>query len=134
MAYDLPSAPVMFELDLDAVLRRPLPVFKAIGRHHPVERDLAIVVKESVSHASVIAAIREATGARSLLREALCFDVYRPQAGANSSTSALAADEKSLAVRLTLNRDDATLTEAEIEAAVQSVLDALTKQLGARLR
>jgi len=133
-AYDLPSAPVMFELDLSAVLQHPLPVFQPIGRHHPVERDLAIVVKETVSHAAIMATVREACGMKGLLRDTLCFDVYRPRAGVGGTTSALAADEKSLAVRLTLNRDDATLTEAEIDAAVQSVLDALTKQLGARLR
>jgi phenylalanyl-tRNA synthetase beta subunit len=35
---------------------------------------------------------------------------------------------------LTLNSDDATLTEPQIDAAVQAVLDSLTKTVGARLR
>jgi phenylalanyl-tRNA synthetase beta chain len=52
------------------------------------------------------------------------FDVYRPKKTADGSgTGGLAADEKSLAVRLTLNRDDATLTDEEIEAVVKDVLD-----------
>jgi phenylalanyl-tRNA synthetase beta chain len=39
-----------------------------------------------------------------------------------------------LAVRLTLNSDEATLTEPQIEAVVQAVLSQLSTQVGARLR
>ena len=42
--------------------------------------------------------------------------------------------EKSLAVRLVLSSDAATLTEEAIEAAVQSVVCSLQHQLNARLR
>ncbi|MDU7590071.1 MAG: hypothetical protein E7K47_22320, partial [Acidovorax sp.] len=45
-----------------------------------------------------------------------------------------AQGEKSLAIRLTLGSDAAALTDAEIEAAVQSVLQALGTHTGARLR
>lgn len=130
--YDLAQAPVMFELALDAVLQRDVPVFQAVSRHQPVERDLAIVVKESVTHAAVMAAIR--IGAGTLLREAVLFDVYRPKKQAEAGAGSLAADEKSLAVRLTLNRDDATLTDEEIDASVKGALAALTQQVAARLR
>ena len=41
-AYDLPSAPVLFELELDAVLARTVPAFVAVSRHLPVERDMAV--------------------------------------------------------------------------------------------
>ena len=47
---------------------------------------------------------------------------------------ALAAGEKSLAVRLTLASGDATLTDEQIEAAVQAVVDSIASQLGGRLR
>jgi phenylalanyl-tRNA synthetase beta chain len=46
----------------------------------------------------------------------------------------MALDEKSLAVRLTLNSDEATLNEAQIEGVVKAVLDQLTTQVAARLR
>ncbi|MDT4881954.1 Phenylalanine--tRNA ligase beta subunit [compost metagenome] len=71
------------------------------------------------------------------LRDVMLFDVYRPkkQGGANSSApGALAADEKSLALRLVLNRDDATLTDEEIDAAIQAVLASLGQRVAARLR
>ena len=129
-SYDLPAAPVLFELELDAVLARPVPVFQGVSRQQPVERDLAIVVNESVSHDAVIAAIRSVGSP--WLRDAVLFDVYRPKKGAPAGS--LAADEKSLAVRLVLNRDDATLTEDDIEATVKAVLDALQQRVAARLR
>ena len=72
-----------------------------------------------------------------LLRSAGLFDVFRPQpqrAGEAVPAGALAQGEKSLAIRLTLGSDAAALTDAEIEAAVQSVLQALGTHTGARLR
>jgi phenylalanyl-tRNA synthetase beta chain len=129
-AYDLALAPLVFELDLAAVLQRPVPLYLNVSRHQAVERDLAIVVKESVTHAAVMDAVWAGAGA--LLRDATLFDVYRPKKG--SESAALAADEKSLAVRLVLNRDDATLTDEEIEASVKSALDSLAQRVAARLR
>ena len=129
-SYDLPQAPVLFELALDAVLTRQIPVFQPVGRHQLVERDLAIVVKESITHAAVMDAVRAPVSP--WLRDAVLFDVYRPKKQAEGG--ALAADEKSLAVRLVLSRDDATLTEEEIEISVRAVLDALQQRVAARLR
>ncbi len=142
-AYELASAPVMFELDLDAVLQRPIPVFRPVAKHQPVERDIAVLVAEQVSHAALMASVHAAP-TKGLLRNATLFDVYRPrpQAAVGDAAAAVAAavvvpaqpSEKSLAVRLTLNSDAATLTEEEIEQAVQAVLDQLATDLGARQR
>jgi phenylalanyl-tRNA synthetase beta chain len=44
------------------------------------------------------------------------------------------AAQKSMALRLTLNSDDATLTEAQIQAAVDAVLTTLVEQVDARQR
>ncbi|WP_374523304.1 phenylalanine--tRNA ligase subunit beta [Hydrogenophaga sp.] len=129
-SYELPTAPVLFELELDAVLARPVPQFQGVSRQQPVERDLAIVVNESVAHDAVMAAIRSVGSP--WLRDAVLFDVYRPKKGAPAGS--LASDEKSLAVRLVLNRDDATLTEDDIETTVKAVLDALQQRVAARLR
>ncbi|MGE0100438.1 MAG: phenylalanine--tRNA ligase subunit beta [Hydrogenophaga sp.] len=133
-AYELPQAPVMFELDLDAVLEHPVPAYQVVGRHQAVERDLAIVVKESVTHAAIMDAIR--APANPWLRDVVLFDVYRPkkQAGGQGGAGALNDDEKSLAVRLVLNRDDATLTEEDIEATVKGALASVEQRLAGRLR
>ena len=60
----------------------------------------------------------------------MLFDVYRPKV----DSAGVALDEKSLAVRLTLNSDEATLNESQIDGAVQAVVAQLTQQLAARLR
>ena len=130
-SWDLPQAPVLFELELDAVLARPVPQARPVPRFQGVERDIAVVVKEGVTHAALMDAIH-ASDTGKVLRAAYLFDVYRAKPGAASN--ALASDEKSLAVRLQLNADDATLTEEQIEATVKAVLAELTLRLGARLR
>jgi phenylalanyl-tRNA synthetase beta chain len=129
-AYEITGgAPVVFELDLEAALTRTLPQGQPLPRQQAVQRDLALVVKDSVSHDALMAAITAAGGA--LLRSAKLFDVFKPAAG---STTDLQADERSLAVRLELLDDEATLTDERIEAAVASIVAATTQQLGARLR
>ena len=128
-AWDLPHAPVMFELEMSAVLQRTVPSFSGVARHQAVERDLALWVDEQVTHAALMQAIWAAP-TQGLLRDAVLFDVYRPSAKAGEP----AAREKSLAVRLTLNSDEATLTEPQIESAVAAVVQLLQQHLHARLR
>ena len=128
-AYDLPGAPLMFELDLDAVLARDVPAFTTVARFQSVERDLALIVSESVSHAALITAIHDAP-TQGLLRSAALFDVYRPK----QSGAGFVDGEKSLAVRMTLRSDAGTLTDDQIDTAVQAVIDHLGNRLGARLR
>ena len=134
--WDLPQAPVLFELELDAVLARQVPQLRPITKYQAVQRDLAIVVAEQVTHAQVQEAIAAAV-APSTLRAAVLFDVYRPKplrAGEVAGAGALQPGEKSLAVRLTLASDTASLTEAEIDAAVQAVVTQLVERTGAKLR
>lgn len=127
--YDLPLAPVLFELELDAVLARMVPRFEPVAKHQAVERDIAVIVDEAVAHSALMAAIHSAP-ATGFLQDAVLFDVYRPK----QSTAGLSEGEKSLAVRLTLHSKEATLTEAQIEATVAAVLTQLVSALGARLR
>jgi phenylalanyl-tRNA synthetase beta chain len=127
--WDLPQAPVLFELDLDAVLARDIPSFEPVPRFQPAERDIAVIVADAVTHAQLMEAIRSAD-AGGLLRDAVLFDVYKPKQAA----AGLAANEKSLAVRLTLASSEATLTDEQIEAAVQAVVDRIATKLGGRLR
>jgi phenylalanyl-tRNA synthetase beta chain len=128
-SWDLAQAPVMFELSLDAVLHRDVPKSTGVAKFPNVERDIAVIVKDNVTHAQLMAGVYAAK-TQGLLRNAVLFDVYRPKA----ESTAMAMDEKSLAVRLTLNSDEATLNEAQIEGVVQAVLAELATQVSARLR
>jgi phenylalanyl-tRNA synthetase beta chain len=108
---------------LDAVA--PLRVHvEPIPRFPEVERDLAVIVAESRTAAEVHAAIEAHGGG--LLRRVRLFDVYRG--------APLAANEKSLACRLVLGAKDRTLTEVEVDAAVEAVRKGLEADLGAHLR
>lgn len=128
-SWDLSSAPVMFELNLDAVTEREVPVAQAVERFPNVERDIAVFVKENVAHDQVMAAVHAAT-TQGWLRHAVLFDVYRTK----TANVSMAADEKSLAIRLTLNSHEATLNDVQIDQAVQAVVAQLAQQFSARLR
>jgi phenylalanyl-tRNA synthetase beta chain len=127
--YELPQAPILFELDLAAVMQRDLPAAKPVAKFQDVERDLAVIVREGVGHAALMTAIHAAP-TQGLLQGALLFDVYRPK----ENSVGMEQGEKSLAVRLTLGSMEATLTEEQIEQAVAAVLKQLQQDLGARLR
>ncbi len=127
--YELAQAPVLFELALDAVLQRPVPEFRPVSKLQAVERDIAVIVPERVTHAMLMEAIN-AADTQGRLKDAVLFDIYRPQQGNTS----MQVGEKSLAVRLVLSGELATLTDEEIESAVQAVLASLEARVGARLR
>lgn len=136
--WEFASAPIMFEIELDSVIRRDVPSFGTVARFQAVERDIAVLVSEDVTHAALMKTIWAAdTGG--VLRDAVLFDVYR---GRTSAPAELASGApvsevdgaKSLAIRLRFNSDVATLTESEIDRAMNAVIGALTNTLGAKLR
>jgi phenylalanyl-tRNA synthetase beta chain len=132
-AYDLAQAPVMFELEHDAVLQRDVPAFTSVSKFHAVERDIAVLVKESVSHDALLGAVWAAPTAGTL-RDAALFDIYRPKVSQDAAIAVGETGEKSMAVRLKLNSTDATLTDEQIEVTVQAILTSLKESLGARQR
>jgi phenylalanyl-tRNA synthetase beta chain len=127
--HDLAQAPVLFELDLEAVLVREVPLFKPVSKLQPVERDIAVIVPEAVTHTQIMATIAKAE-TKGLLKSATLFDIYRPQTGHTS----MRQGEKSLAVRVILGNDDTTLTDQTIEAVVGCITAELQNGLQARLR
>ena len=122
-AYELNQTPILFEIDLEPLVSRQVPVFSGVSKFQAVERDIAVLVEESVSHDDLMRVIWAAP-VQGLLRQANLFDIYRP---ANSS-------EKSMAIRLSLNSDGRALTDVEIDASVAAVLAELSDKLGAKQR
>ena len=103
---------------------RPVDVHAATPSRHPAaERDLAVVVPESAEAAAVAAAIKASAGPA--LASVRLFDIYRG--------SPLRSDEKSLAWRLVFQAEDRTLTEPEIEVAINAITVALAA-IGGRIR
>jgi len=127
--WEFAQAPVVFELDLDAVTQRDVPAFEPVPRFQPAQRDIALVVKDAVTHDAILSAIGSAASG-GLLRDAFLFDVYKPK----QAVAGMAPDEKSVALRLTLASNDATLTDDQIEAAVKAIVAEVASRTGGRLR
>ena len=108
---------------LDAATPKSIHV-QPIGRFPVVERDLAVIVAESLAASEVESVFWKHAG--DLLQEARLFDLYRG--------APLAATEKSLAYRLVFGTNDRTLTEAEVDAAVAAVRAGLESDIEARIR
>jgi len=128
-AYDLPQAPVLFELDADVLAQRVVPAFTSVPKMQSVYRDLALVVLDTTPHDALIAAITQAPS-EGLVRGARLFDIYKPK----TPVAGMADNERSLAVRVELRDDEQTLTDERIDTAMKAVLSALVEGIGARVR
>lgn len=123
------EAPALaFEIFLDAI-----PAPRAKGRTkppldkldlQPLTRDFAFIVEDSVSAQDVV---RAAIGAdKQLITDVNLFDVYRGER--------MSAGKKSLAIEVTLQPREKTLTDADIEAASAKIVSAVMKATGGTLR
>ena len=127
-AYELPHAPLLFELDLDAVLVRDVPSAQPVPKHQSSWRDIALVVSDKVGHDRLVGSL--AHDPSGLVRSVLLFDVYRPsQPGGD-----IGVGEHSMALRLELLDEQANLTDERIDAAVAAAVQRAKAAVGARLR
>ena len=90
----------------------------------PVARDFAFVVDRSVSAAKLIKAVRDAE--KNMIREVSVFDAYEGDR--------MEPGKKSVALSVTLQPIDKTLTDAEIESVSIRITSAVTRATGAVLR
>ncbi|MBB1630050.1 phenylalanine--tRNA ligase subunit beta [Cupriavidus sp. UME77] len=131
--YELTQAPVVFELDLQALREVGLPSYTEISKFPAAVRDLALVVKQSVRVQDLLDAMREALekqGSARYCQSLVLFDEFRPKA----ASAAIGADEKSLAFRLTLQDTGATLQDETVDSAVRCMVEAAGAAFQARMR
>jgi phenylalanyl-tRNA synthetase beta chain len=127
--YDLPLAPVVFEIDTAALQSVNVPVYQEISKFQAVKRDLALVVKQSVSVQEMIDVFSAEIGrneACKIVQAIVLFDEYRGKG--------LEADEKSLAFRFSLQDTQATLQDDKVEAAMTALTQAAGLKFAAKLR
>ncbi|BAL25819.1 phenylalanine--tRNA ligase subunit beta [Azoarcus sp. KH32C] len=122
--YELGSAPVAFELELDAALAARLPSYQEISRQPAVTRDLALVVDQVCPVARVVEVLREAAPA--IVKAIELFDVYHGKG--------IEDGKKSLAFSVLMQDTQRTLEDAEVDAAVAAIVSHADTTLGARLR
>jgi phenylalanyl-tRNA synthetase beta chain len=128
-ALDAKGPLVGFEILLDSL---PLPKYRptkikpklAISDLQPVRRDFAFVVGREVAAGEVVRAAENAE--RGLITGVTLFDIYEGPG--------IEADKKSLALEVTLQPSDRTLTDAELEAVSAKIVAAVAKKTGAVLR
>ena len=129
--YDLPAAPMVFELLLDGMNTRKLPAFKEVSRQPVVVRDLAFVVEQKIATAQLKKALTEVKDDNlAWLKSVILFDEFVPK----EEGKGLNLNEKSLAFRLTLQASDRSLTDADIEPLLKKMIDHAGQHCAARLR
>lgn len=124
--YDLRDAVFLAELNLDLLLARrnpsrsfrPLPAFPAI------RRDVAMIVPETTTHDAVLQVVKQTKPAN--LESVELFDVFR---GKN-----VAAGQKSLAYAFTYRNPERTLTDAEVNASHEKLVEQFKTSLQAAVR
>jgi len=124
------EGPVLaFEIEVDAL---PAPRAKATRAKPPLDlsalmpltRDFAFVVEEKIAAADLVRAAAAAD--KALITDVALFDVYRGQ-GVDDG-------KKSLAIEVTLQPREKTLTDADIEAVSQRIVAQVLKATGGTLR
>lgn len=121
--FELPAV-ILFEVSLDALCRREVPVAVEPSRFPEVSRDLAILIDEEFEAGDIERTVRDAAGP--LLASLRVLDVYRG--------GAVPAGSKSIALGLTWQHPSRTLGDAEIDQVIDSIIKALQTRFNASLR
>jgi phenylalanyl-tRNA synthetase beta chain len=124
--YDLRDAVLLAELSLDQLLTRRMAAktFKPLPAFPSIRRDVAILVPEATTHEAVLQVVRQAKAAN--LESVELFDVFR---GKNVPTG-----QKSAAYSFTYRNPERTLTDVEVNAEHNKIVDAFKAQLKAAIR
>ncbi|HTQ01212.1 MAG TPA: phenylalanine--tRNA ligase subunit beta [Casimicrobiaceae bacterium] len=122
--FDLPKAPIVFELALEDLTNGAVPAGRALSKLPVVRRDLALVVDEAVPAQSLLDALERAKPPHVI--SIGLFDVYRGRG--------LTDGRKSLAILVLMQDTSRTLTDADIDATEALLLSVARDQFGATLR
>ena len=122
--YDLPLAPIVFELDFDAVKAASVPSYIEVSKFPVVIRDLAVVVDQGIALQAILDGLKGQLPA--LVNDVQLFDVY--------AGKGVAENKKSLALRIVMQDTQRTLLDSEVDAAMQQLVSCLERAFGAQLR
>ena len=116
----------VMDINLDKLLekRTGKMKFKEISKFPSIKKDLAFVVDKSVESKDIETVIKKAGG--SMLTNIEVFDVYT---GTN-----IGENEKSIAYSLTFMDSKKTLTEEEVTAVFEKIIQMVENKCGAKLR
>ena len=122
--WDFVNPVYLFEIDLQPILERSVPVFSELSRYPEVRRDLALIVDRQLAASEVLSAVRKSAGEN--LSDLKLFDIYQGKG--------IDPERKSLALGLTFRHSSRTLNEEEVGQSVDAVVQTLKEAFGASLR
>lgn len=122
--WELPSAPVLFEVAIEALLQRELPRQGGISRFQAVRRDLAVIVAQEVTVQALLDTLLSARIAGVV--DITLFDVYRGKG--------IDLDKKSLAFSVLMQDNQKTFTDSEVDAVMLQLTELLQQKFNAKLR
>mgnify|MGYP003369599597 FL=1 len=125
-AYGITKPVYIFELDATTVMKYMAKdlKYKALPKYPATSRDLAMLVDVDVNAADIEKVMTKAAGQN--LTQITLFDVY--------TGKQVEEGKKSLAFSLTFQSNDKTLTDAEIDPAIEKIVAKLQKDFNANLR
>lgn len=126
--FGLNQAPVVFEVDVEAISRDDVVHAQEISKQPVVQRDLAVWVNKDVSYQAVLDTlnqVRRSVASAAIVKDIQLFDVWRDKNDAS---------EKSLAIRFWLQDSASTLDDERVEQCLEALLAALVSAHGARAR
>ncbi|MDR3442904.1 MAG: phenylalanine--tRNA ligase subunit beta [Legionella sp.] len=124
-ALDLQHDVLLFELSLESLAGHDAPRYKSISKYPQIRRDLSFLVDNSVSVMQIESAVRE-TVTENWLKAFDVFDVY--------TGTGIPDGKKSLAIAMTLQDDNRTLVDAEINSLINAIINTLGSQFSIILR
>ncbi len=122
--YNLNKNTFLFELEINALIKRQLPGYQEVSKFLPVRRDLAVVLDENIAVDKVLAAIKQAK--IPLILEVALFDIYQGQG--------IAENKKSLALSVLMHDTQKTLMDSDADAVIANLLELLENNFAAILR
>jgi len=121
---DLHGHTYLFEIKAASLCSKTVAKFMEISKFPAIRRDLAVVVPRETEAESVFSCIENASP--ETLQNLKLFDVYEGEH--------IDSGRKSLALGLTLQAQSRTLTDEEVDAAIERIVTTLSEDLGATLR
>ncbi len=124
--YDVRGQVYVAEIWLDKLVKygKMSKKYTEVAKFPAVERDIAMVIDESVEVGDIERAIQKK--GKKILEEICLFDVYRNEK--------LGENKKSVAYSLKFRSKDRTLTDEEVNRTMEEIVEELESSLGAELR
>lgn len=114
----------IFSIELNGLQKNVSSSYKEFSRFPSSKRDLSFIVNKSIASSSIENVIKAAAG--KFFRDIEIFDVYEGKG--------IEEEKKSIAISVSWQSNKQTLKDADIDSAVERIVNSMKKELGGELR